>query len=186
MTTLLFLLEEPSARAMLESFLPRLIPPEIQTQYAVFEGKRDLQKRLEKRLREWQQPDTRFIVVHDQDSADCLILKQALLQLCVRSGKSDETIVRIPCHELESWYLGDLAAVEIALGITGLARKQSAEKFRNPDRLANAADELKKLTKNKYQKVSGSREIGKYLSGQENQSHSFQIFMLGLNRQCGV
>ena len=186
MMTLLYLLEELSARVMLESFLPGILPPEIQVQYVVFEGKRDLEKRLEKRLREWQRPDTRFIVVHDQDSSDCIVLKRELQVLCDRSGKASETLVRIPCHELESWYLGDLAAVERALAIKGLAKKQVSEKFRNPDRLGNAADELKKLTKGHYQKVAGSREIGKHLSLENNKSHSFQVFMQGLHRQCAV
>jgi len=43
---------------------------------------------------------------------------------------------------------------------------------------------LEKLTKKKYQKVSGSREIGKHLSIQSNQSRSFQVFIQGVNKQC--
>lgn len=181
MTTLLFILEEPSARALLESFLPRILPGSIEVQYAVFEGKQDLQKRLEKRLREWQKPETRFIVVHDQDSADCLVLKQTLQQHCNQSEKASQTIIRIPCHELESWYLGDLHAVEQALGLKGLEKKQSQEKYRTPDHLTNASEELKKLAKGRYQKIAGSREIGKHLSPEQNQSHSFHVFLQGLD-----
>jgi hypothetical protein len=70
MTILLFLLEELSARALLESFLPNILPADIFVRYMVFEGKQDLQKRLVKRVREWQMPETRFVVIHDQDSAD--------------------------------------------------------------------------------------------------------------------
>jgi hypothetical protein len=106
-----------------------------------------------------------------------------LQQLCNQSGKAAQTIIRIPCHELENWYLGDLVAVELALGIANLAKKQGTEKFRTPDRLANAAEELVKLTKRKYLKVSGSRDIGKHLSPENNYSYSFQVFMQGLNRQ---
>ncbi len=46
MKTLVFFLEEPSARAMLQSFLPRVLPAGYQALYIVFEGKSDLEKRL--------------------------------------------------------------------------------------------------------------------------------------------
>ena len=42
MTQLVFFLEEPSARAMLENFLPRILPDNIAVRYVVFEGKQDL------------------------------------------------------------------------------------------------------------------------------------------------
>jgi len=186
MSTVLFLLEEPSARAMLESFLPRILPENLIVRCIVFEGKQDLQKRLGKRLRYWQEPNTRFIVIHDQDSSNCIILKQELREICDQSGKSQETLIRIPCHELENWYLGDLAAVEIALQLRGVARQQQTEKYRAPDRIANGTEELKRLTKNKYQKVSGAREIGRHLSQQENRSHSFHVFVDGLQRHCSA
>jgi hypothetical protein len=39
---LVLLLEEPSARDLLEGLLPRLLPEEVHVQYLVFEGKQDL------------------------------------------------------------------------------------------------------------------------------------------------
>lgn len=45
MTTVVFCLEEPSARAMLEGVIPRLFP-DVQFRFVVFEGKQDLHKRL--------------------------------------------------------------------------------------------------------------------------------------------
>lgn len=41
MTVLVFLLEEPSAKIMLEGVLPRVLPPEVDVHYIVFEGKQD-------------------------------------------------------------------------------------------------------------------------------------------------
>ena len=41
MNTLVFLLEEPSAKEMLKGILPRLLPEHIQPQFIVFEGKQD-------------------------------------------------------------------------------------------------------------------------------------------------
>ncbi|MEI6603610.1 MAG: DUF4276 family protein [Clostridia bacterium] len=184
MTTMVFLLEEPSAQAMLESFLPRILPEGYEAKFVVFEGKSDLEKRLVLRLREWQKPDCQFIILRDQDSAVCKDVKAFLRQKC-NEGQHPETLIRIACHELESWYLGDLLAVEAGLEITGLARLQNKAKYRNPDLIANSAEELKKITKCRYQKISGSREIGKHLEVDRNLSHSFTVFTEGLFRLWG-
>ena len=92
-------------------------------------------------------------------------------------------MIRIACRELESFYLGDLAAVEQGLNLTGLAKLQGNQKFRDPDRLVNAAEELKKITKNTYQKLSGSRSIAPYLRLDEaHRSTSFKALITGLQR----
>ena len=41
MKTLVFCLEEPSAREMLKGVLPRLLPEGIDVKYLVFEGKQE-------------------------------------------------------------------------------------------------------------------------------------------------
>ena len=68
MTTLVFCLEEPSAKAMLEGVVSRLFP-DVQCHYMVFEGKQDPHKRLVMRLRHWQ-GDALFVVMRDQDSGN--------------------------------------------------------------------------------------------------------------------
>ncbi len=80
MTTLVFCLEEPSAKAMLEGIIPRLYP-DVEVRYIVFEGKQDLHKQLVRRLRYWQ-GDAQFVVMRDQDSGNCLIIKEQLKRLC--------------------------------------------------------------------------------------------------------
>lgn len=180
MTQLVFFLEEPSAREMLKGLLPRLLPNTYEMVYLVFEGKQDLEKRLPRKLRAWQRADARFIVLQDKDSTDCVELKQRLAQLCTQAGRED-ALVRIACHELESWYLGDLTAVATAIGPAGLARQQGSRKFRDPDRLANPYQELKRIAP-EYQKVSGSRTIGPYLSIENNRSISFNVFISGIQR----
>lgn len=180
MTTLVFCLEEPSARAMLEGVVPRLFP-DVQCRFIVFEGKQDLHKRLVMRLRGWQ-GNALFVVMRDQDSGNCVDIKAQLSALCEEAGHPD-ALVRIACRELESFYLGDLAAVEQGLSVTGLARQQGNQKFRDPDRLVNAAEELKKITKNSYQKLSGSRSIAPFLRLDEgNRSTSFKALISGLQR----
>lgn len=51
MKTIVFLLEELSARVLLEGLMPRLLGPSVATRYLVFEGKQDLERQLVRRLR---------------------------------------------------------------------------------------------------------------------------------------
>ena len=161
MIELVFFLEERSAKEMLQQFLPTILPPDIFCRYVVFEGKSDLHRRLPGKLRAWQNPQARF-VLRDQGSGDCLKIKETLANICFVANKNN-AVVRIACRELESWYLGDLKAVEKGLQMSGLVRYQNNKKFRTPDKLGNAAQELIKLTNRKYQKVAGSRAIGPHL-----------------------
>lgn len=179
MTTLVFFLEELSAQVMLEAYLPKILPDGYQTQFIVFDGKSDLEKRLIPKLRGWNKPDCRFIVLRDQDSADCKMIKETLRTKCIESNHP-EALIRIACRELESWYLGDLSAVEHGLGIHGLIKHQRERKFRDPDILGTPSRELFFLTNEAYQKVSGSRKIGIYLDPKNNFSKSFQVFTEGI------
>ncbi|MEY2633463.1 MAG: hypothetical protein RIR00_2117 [Pseudomonadota bacterium] len=80
MKELVFLLEEDSARAMLQSLLPRLLSPEIGFRLIPFQGKQDLEKQCVRRIRGYINPEARFIVLRDQDSApDCRVIKSRLL-----------------------------------------------------------------------------------------------------------
>lgn len=176
MTTLVFFLEEPSAKEMLIGVLPKILPEHVVPRFIVFEGKQDLEKQLVRKLRLWKQPDSRFIVLRDQDAGDCRKIKENLVEKCREAGRPD-AIVRIACHELESFYLGDLQAVEKGLDTSGLAKRQNQRKFRQPDNLPNPARELKALTNKRYQKLLGSRAIGNHLDLNNNRSHSFNLFM---------
>lgn len=182
---LVFLLEEASAREMLKGLLPRVLPqlskPGNFVQYIAFEGKYDLDKQLERKLRGWRSPDTLFVVLRDQDSADCRMLKNSLVAKCRSAGRPD-VVVRIACRELESWYLGDLVAVEEALGISNLVRYGNRSKYRNPDDVRQPSVELQKITRHSYSKVAGSRSIGPRLSVERSRSHSFRVFVDGVRR----
>lgn len=183
MKELVFLLEEDSARAMLQSLLQRLLHPDIRPRFIPFEGKQDLEKQLIKRLRGYLNPQARFIVLRDQDNApDCIAIKARLTELCKQAGRDSATLVRIACTELETYYLADLAAVELALRIKNLTRLQGSSKFRNPDQLGNPSTELSVLTKGTYQKVSGSTEIGKHLDLSNTRSPSFKNLINGIRR----
>ncbi len=181
MRTLVLFLEEPSAKAMLEGLLPRILPSRMELRFIVFEGKQDLEKQLERRLAHWQAPDSLFVVLRDQDAGDCREIKQRLVDKCVSAGHAD-ALVRIACRELESWYLGDLAAVEAAFGQRGLTRRSLKAKYRQPDALGSPSGELEKMTRGQYQKVAGSRKLGPLLSLEGNASRSFQVFVQGITR----
>jgi len=181
MITLVFFLEEHSARRFLEGLLPRIFSEhQVTFRFIVFEGKQDLEKQLPRRLRGWRTPQTLFVVLRDQDSADCVDVKQRLVALC-RDACHPETLVRVACRALESWYLGDLLAVERALGVSGLTDRQAKQTFRNPDRLGSPSQILTKLTDGRYQKVSGSRPIGPLINiNGMNRSTSFRVFLDGV------
>ena len=170
MKELVFLLEEDSAKVLLQGIVPRMVSSETPIRYIVFEGKQDLERRLEQKLRNYLNPEARFIVLRDKDSSDCLGVKQKLKEVCSRAGKP-ETVVRIACHEIESWYLADLNALGIAYG-KNLKGFQDQQKFRNPDGLGNPVQELKRLVP-EYQKIDGSRRIGALLDIANTRSRSF-------------
>ncbi|MBF0132357.1 MAG: DUF4276 family protein [Magnetococcales bacterium] len=175
---LVFFLEEASAKALLQELLPRFLPDIETPLFIVFEGKQDLEKQLPRKLRNWQQPNSRFVVLRDKDSGNCCEVKEKLRNLS-REGGHPQTLIRIACRELESWYLGDLAAVEKALSARGAAKQQTNLKFRNPDKLGNPVQELTRLAPS-YQKIAGSRAMGKVMTREGNTSHSFNVFIKGI------
>ncbi len=181
MRELVFLLEETSTQAMLEGLIPRILPQNKTVRYIVFDGKQDLEKQLARKIRGYQNKNADFIVIRDQDSGDCREIKARLKTLCSTANCS-KAIIRIICRELESFYLADLAAVESGLKVSGIARSQNKKKFRTPDQLGSPSDELKKLTKGEYQKISGSRAVSPYLDIKNQRSHSFKVLVETLQK----
>ncbi len=179
---LVFFLEERSAKEMLKGLLPRVLTPSVDVTYIVFEGKHDMEKNIVRRLRRWNR-DSIFVVLRDQDHDDCRVVKSRLRKKCDDAGRP-ECIVRIACRELESWYFGDLDAVEKGLGLSNLVKHEKKRKYRNPDDIAAPAKELSRLTDDRYQKLLGSRAIGRELSLRDNRSRSFTVFLDTLRRLC--
>ncbi|MBF0169779.1 MAG: DUF4276 family protein [Nitrospinae bacterium] len=180
MREIVFFLEELSAVEMLKGILPKIMPEDCTCRYVPFEGKSDLEKQLLIKLRSYQKPDARFVILRDKDAGDCKQIKAKLLDICAKSGKSD-FIVRIACHELESWYLADLAAVERGLGIKGLVKRyQERNPYRQPDNLPSPSKKLSEITTHRYQKLSGSRLIGPHLDIANTRSKSFSAFVEGV------
>ncbi len=179
MKTLVFFLEEPSAKEFLKGLLPKFISDEIALDYKIFEGKQDLHKNLKHILRGWRKSDRLFLILRDQDSNDCIQIKNEITEIANEVTRYP-FIVRIACRELESFYLGDLNAVEQGLTISGLSKKQNQAKFRNPDAISNPSKELSSMTSDLYQKIAGSRAISPHMSLTSNKSNSFRTLISGI------
>ena len=177
---LVFMLEEPSAEDFLRGILPRLIPETVTPHFLVFEGKQDLEKQLPRRLRGWLRPNSRFIVMRDQDSGDCVQIKQRLQTLCAQAGRTD-AIIRIACRELEAFFVGDWRAVADAFDKPGLRAHARLAKYRNPDLLGSPSRELARVIPT-YQKRDGARRIAPCLDPERNRSSSFQVLYRTLSR----
>ncbi|MBI3358085.1 MAG: DUF4276 family protein [Nitrospirae bacterium] len=180
MSEIVFFLEERSAEALLRTVIPRVLSPMPPCRYIVFEGKQDLDGRLIKKMKGYQVPGARFVVLRDQDASDCHQCKDVLLAKCKEAGRPD-ALIRIACRELESWYLADLIAVEKGLGLSGLVKLQQKSRFRSTDSIVSPAKELSRMAPS-YQKIGGSRLIGPHLDIENTRSNSFQYFIQGIRR----
>jgi hypothetical protein len=179
MSEIVFFLEELSAAEMLKGFLPKLLGEAAAAcKYIVFEGKQDLEKQLVRRMRLYRVPGAKFIVLRDKDAGDCKEIKGRLCAMCKEARRPD-ALVRIACHELESWYLADLAAVETGLNVKGLLGLQNSKMYVAPDRYPAPSRTLHRLVP-AYQKVGGSRAIGPHLDPRNTRSRSFKVFVEGL------
>lgn len=182
MRRMVFLLEEPSMKHLLDALLPRLMPG-LNFLCVPHEGKNDLERSIPRKLRAWNEPGTRFVIVRDNDNGDCIRLKERLRQLCAQNGHPD-SLIRIPCQELETWYLGELKALATAYQRPKLSRLAGKAKYQNPDALPKPSAEIEKLIP-EFQKQAAARRMGTLLSvlaGESNRSKSFQVFLAGIRR----
>lgn len=82
------LVEEPSMKEFLNILLPKILDNDwiLNENYFIrsFEGKSDLQKNIPskvKLLSNWNHEASGIIIMQDQDSSDCKILKKAVRHL---------------------------------------------------------------------------------------------------------
>jgi hypothetical protein len=178
MSRVVFLLEEPSMKVLLDGLLPRLFP-DLPFLCIPHEGKRDLVLSIPRKLRAWQEPGVRFVVIHDNDNQDCRELKATLTGLC-KDGGRDNVLVRIACQELEAWYLGEPDALAEAFDTGHLRALGRRARFRDPDAVTKPSEELARLIPS-CQKVSGARRLAGHLTRERNCSPSFRALMAGLD-----
>ena len=177
------LVEEPSMKAFLSILLPKILSDNYWTlnqNYFIrsFDGKSDLQNNIPSKIKvfsNWTEP-VGVIILQDQDSNDCVKLKNKLIEICETHGNCAK-LIRIVCRELESWYIGDFEAVNKAYPNFRFENHASKSKFRNPER-CNAYDELKKILP-EFQKIDGAKKIAPHINIESNKSESFKQTVSG-------
>lgn len=165
---------------LLDELLPRILPPDVTFQTIPHHGKRDLERSIPRKLRGWKEPgDIRFVILHDQDTKDCVSLKQELLQLC--SVTDRPCLVRIACQEMEAWYFGGIDALCAAYDRPKLREVIGKKKFRVPDAIPDPKEELYRLIP-EHQQISGAKRVAPHMDIERNTSASFQQFVRGVRR----
>ncbi len=193
-THLEFLVEEPSMEAFLLAFLPRVMPQDRTFQVHSFQGKSDLLKKIEARLKgyaSWLPDGWRIVVLVDRDSGDCVALKSKLNEFAANAGLPTRTVTggagwrlvnRIVIEELESWYFGDWDGVRAAYPRVS-ATIVAKERYRNPDAISGGTWETfeKVMKQHGYfkeglAKIEAARNIGEHVNPSRNRSQSFRAF----------
>jgi hypothetical protein len=184
------LVEELSMEAALEGLLPRVIPDHTFSIH-VHQGKHDLLKKVEQRLRGYARmtwAELRVVIVVDRDCDDCRVLKQRLVDACDAAGC--DALCRIAIEELEAWFFGDVAAMRSAYPRVPSTLGSQA-KFRDPDAIAGGTWEAleRVLARAGYYttgmpKVEVARSIAARMDPAANRSRSFQVLVDGLERHA--
>ena len=178
--TIVFVVEEYSKQEFLSGLLPRLgIPDGVNVYFAVAEGHVNIRNVIRKATRSWRVPNTRFIVLCDQDSADCIQRKQEL-GTPVPASRIPDVTIRIVCTELEGWYLTDRDALASALPNVGRLGRWPRELLGPPDDIRMPALRLARLAA--FRKRDLAREMGRRISLEPGASHSFNLFIRTLRR----
>ena len=178
---IVLLTEEQSMGGCLNFIIPQLWPDSQEGKNWLvlsFQGKSDLKKSIPQKMRGWNYRNPHFIILQDNDGGDCVAIKEELYNISHPYGKSFH--VRIVCQELESWLLGDLEAIRRAYPQTQ-RRIQNRAKFRNPDNLGNASQELERLINTKA-KTQRAKKICQHFDLEENKSRSFNVFIRTLKQ----
>ena len=201
-TTIDFIVEEPSMEAFLRVVLPMILG---RTQFKIrpFHNKDQLLKHLPSRLQgyaKWIPEDYEIVVLVDRDNEDCEKLKAQLEQMALNAGLATRSqpacgqftvINRIVIEELEAWYFGDWQAVQNAYpGVSSSTPRQ--KRFRDPDAIQGGTWEhfervLRRAGyyKSGLRKIKAAQSIGPLIDLENNRSHSFQCFRDALRGLVG-
>jgi hypothetical protein len=185
-TTVEILVEEPSMKNVLDIILPQILPEGYALGVNCFirphQGKSDLQKSIPIKVNAFKAYPTivRLIVIQDQDSNDCMVLKQDLIDLIQTQNLHQPHLIRIACKELENWYLGDMQAIEAVYPTFKARTHQRKAKYRHSDNIFGA-DDLERQIKD-FSKGYASKNIPKNMILDKNTSSSFNHLLSGVQR----
>lgn len=193
------LVEEQSTEEALRHLLPGLLKNRALAKVINLGSKYKLLRALPKRLAAYRQrieqgEDLRVVVLVDRDDDDCKALKHQLEDASRHAGLATKAtpaadgrfvvVNRIVVEVLESWFIGDPAALRHAF--TSLPRIDDKKGiFRNPDN-GDSWEALHRflkkhgIYKSSYPKIDAARRIAPRLDLQANRSRSFQVFVQGV------
>ena len=193
-STLDFIVEEPSMEAFLRALLPPLLQ-QIHFNIYPFQGKDQLLERLPSRLQgyaKWVSHEHKIVVLVDRDDDDCVRLKTQLEQMAERAGlftrsrphEGHFTVVnRIAIEELEAWYFGDWEAVRAVYPRLSATIPDKAA-YRNVDAIAGGTCERFERVlqqagyfKGGLRKIEAAHAIAPHIVPHRNCSRSFQTFL---------
>ena len=189
-----FFVEDASTKEALEILINRLSRDARSFSFAItaFHGKEQMLAEIEQRLLpiargRWADA---VVLIIDQDDDDCLALKRTLAAAALSAGlpaispreRPISVTVRIAMSELESWFLGDPAAIVRAY--PRLNRRDLRIKG-DVDALPQAWEQLERpLLRRRYYeqrmpKTIVARRIAEQLAitPGENRSHSFNVLL---------
>ena len=180
--------------AFLQGLLPRILPGACDFRIYPFQGKSDLLRNLENRLRgyaQWLPDDWRILVIVDRDDDDCRQLKQRLESIASganlrtrsqASGRPWQLVNRVVVEELEAWYFGDWEAVRsVYPRVSPTVPNQS--QYRDPDSVRGGTWEAFERILKRHnhfrtglRKTEVARAVAAYIDPMRNRSHSFTKF----------
>jgi hypothetical protein len=194
------LVEDRSMQTPLKALIPKIVQ-DVTFKVYPFDGKRDLLRNLEARLRGYARMFETWtgavvVVLVDEDRYDCKQLKMKLEAAAENAGlgtlsrpRSGQVRVlnRLAVEELEAWFFGDPDAV-----IKAYPRVQrrafSSKGLRHPDAIGGGTWEaLERLpAKHNYhlgglRKIECAADIGLHMDVASNTSTSFKNFVRGVH-----
>jgi hypothetical protein len=191
MTVLHVFTEEPSLKKVFDVILPKILQEQVLFRIYPHQGKQDLEKALRNTIPTISKiPGSKILITRDQDDADCKKVKSELNDIIKDNCHCDYS-VRIVCRELESWFIGDLKAIESAFPRFRASQFEHKSRYRDVDNITKPSAELLKLipeySKRKFlPKLEISEKIAEYMNPESNKSKSFINTIAAIKKMAGV
>jgi Domain of unknown function (DUF4276) len=193
-----FLVEEPSAEAFLNQVLPRLLGDRASFVIHAHQGKIDLLRKLNSRLRayaRWLPERMGIVVLIDRDDADCEDLKEQMERAAGEVGLVTRTTAgggcwrvanRLAIEELEAWFFGEWLAVQQAYPRVSSTIPMQAP-YRDSDNIAGGTwQAFERILKRAgyfsggLRKMEAASAIGKHFCPARARSPSFRALQSAL------
>ncbi|GHT12791.1 hypothetical protein AGMMS4956_07930 [Bacteroidia bacterium] len=181
--------EESSIKNVFDAILPQILPDNVSFFIHPHQGRQDLEIALQKTVPSISKiPNARVLITRDQDEDDCKELKNKLLNMV--SGKCFcDYFVRIVCRELESWFLGDLDAIEKAYPRFKAQQYAKKPHFRAVDTIKKPSEFLRQIlpeysNRRSLPKLETSSKIATFMNLNNNKSLSFNNTINAIKKLC--